>query len=300
LLESPYKSQDYYSVKWQSLALPYRILGVCVNDIDGDNTNELILATEDELKVLSWDGFCFVDKSSAKHVNAMELKRNQRNIRIIYGWDADKDEKDEIYLSVPDVETSIWKWEKDALMKTGTFPFTLLSEQDDKMVSSILKTNRNYFSGQKTCEISKVDSISIEKPFPYDFYSIAIGQTNDLEDREWVIVDTENVMRIYSDDMKPSWASTMAFGSVIITADLDNNKRDEIIGTSALPIGDKDFLIILEWDGGAYVKKWESQPINGSISALYVGDPNNDGVNELIAVVCTQNGSEIYLYTANY
>jgi len=135
---------------------------------------------------------------------------------------------------------------------------------------------------------------------PYDFYSIAVAQTNDLDNKEWILVDVENVMRIFSDDMTQIWQGTMAFGSGIAVADLDNDKRNEIVATSALPVGDKDILIILEWDGNTYAKKWESSIINGSISALNIGDPNNDGVDELISIIHTQDGSEIYLYTANY
>ena len=304
LLETPYKLQaehhDYFSVKWRSPVLPYKILGVSVNDIDGDETNELILITENEVKVLSWDGFSFVDRSSAKYIDSVELKRNQKYIRIVSGWDSDSDGKDEIYLSVPDVETSIWKWEKDAIIRSGTLPFTLVADQNGTMYSSFLKNNRNYFSGQRTYEVSKTDNIRTEKPMPYDFYSIAVAQTNDLDNKEWILVDVENVMRIFSDDMTQIWQGTMAFGSGIAVADLDNDKRNEIVATSALPVGDKDILIILEWDGNTYAKKWESSIINGSISALNIGDPNNDGVDELISIIHTQDGSEIYLYTANY
>jgi hypothetical protein len=115
-----------------------------------------------------------------------------------------------------------------------------------------------------------------------------------------LIVDAENIMRIFTEDMVQIWQSTNAFGNVSIIADIDNNKRDEIFVASALPIGDEDFLSIFEWDGNTYAKKWESPAINGSISALYVGDPNNDGVKELIMIINRQDQSEIYLYTANY
>jgi len=304
LLETPYSNNaehhDYYSVKWRSPILPYCILGVSVNDIDGNGINELILITDEELKILSWDGFGFIERSSAKYIDSAELKRNQKNIRFVHGWDSDGDGIDEIYLSVPDMETSIWKWEKDTIIRFGSLPFTIVAEKEDKILSSFLKSNRNYYSGQKTYEISKLNNIRTEKLLPYDFYTVAIGQTNDNEDNEILIVDIENTMRVFTEGMEQIWQSTNAFGNVLIIADIDNNKRDEIIVTSALPIGDEDFLSIFEWDGDTYAKKWESLAINGSISALYVGDPNNDGVKELIMIINKQDHSEIYLYTANY
>jgi hypothetical protein len=158
---------------------------------------------------------------------------------------------------------------------------------------------RNYFAGQKTYQVSKTDNSKIEKQLSKDFYSIAIGDVNGIEGREWLIVDVDNIMRIYSEDMSSIWQSTMTFGSGLAIADLDNNGRNEIIGTSAMPQNKKDSLIILEWDGNTFVKKWESPSIDGSITAICVGDPNNDGVEELITVVYGQNGSEIYLYSAN-
>jgi TolB-like protein len=304
LLETPYSNNaehhDYYSVKWRSPILPYCILAISVNDIDGNGINELILITEEELKILSWDGFGFVEKSSARYIDSAGLKRNQKDIRFVYGWDSDGNGSDEIYLSVPDMETSIWKWEKDDIMKFGSLPFTIVAEQKDKILSSFLKSNRNYYSGQKTYEISKTNNIRTEKFLPYDFYTITIGETNDNEGNEILIVDAENIMRIFTEDMVQIWQSTNAFGNVSIIADIDNNKRDEIFVASALPIGDEDFLSIFEWDGNTYAKKWESPAINGSISALYVGDPNNDGVKELIMIINRQDQSEIYLYTANY
>lgn len=294
------ENHEIYSIKWKSPIMQGKILGASVNDLDGDKINEFVIVAEEELKVLSWDGFGFIDKFSAKYANTTQRKRNQKDMQIIYGWDADSDGKDEIYLSIPDVETSIWKWQKDALVRTGTLPFTLFAECGDKIYSSLLKNNRNYFLGQKTYEISKTDNTRIEKPVPKDFYSVSIGQTNDLDDREYVLVDIENIMRIFSDDMSQIWQNDMPFGKNIIIADLDNNKRNEIIGTSALPMGDEDYIIVTEWNGETYAKKWESQRINGSISALCVGDPNNDGVDELIVIASTKGGSEIYLYTADY
>jgi TolB-like protein len=291
-------SNEVYSVKWRSKPMPYRILGLSVSDFNHDGIKDLLLVTESEFKVMSWDGFCFVDRASAQYVNVTQLKRNQWDIRMIFGLDIEG--QNEVYLtiiSVPDLETSIWKWDKDAPIKVGSIDSTLLSVQKDSMIFGSLK--RNYFLGQKTYQVSKTDNSRIEKQLPKDFYSIAIGDVNGIAGREWLIVGVDNIMRIYSEDMSPIWQSTMTFGSGLVIADLDNNGKNEIIGTSAMPQNKKDSLIILEWDGNTYTKKWESQPIDGNITAICIGDPNNDGVDELVIVVYGQNGSEIYLYSAN-
>ena len=288
-------SNEVYSVKWRSKPMPYRILGLSVSDFNHDGIKDLLLLTESEFKVMSWDGFCFLDRASAQYVNVTQLKRNQWDIRMIFGLDTEG--QNDVYISVPDLETIIWKWENNAPIKVGSLEPTLLSIQKDSMIFGSLK--RNYFAGQKTYQVSKTDNSKIEKQLSKDFYSIAIGDVNGIEGREWLIVDVDNIMRIYSEDMSSIWQSTMTFGSGLAIADLDNNGRNEIIGTSAMPQNKKDSLIILEWDGNTFVKKWESPSIDGSITAICVGDPNNDGVEELITVVYGQNGSEIYLYSAN-
>jgi TolB-like protein len=293
--ENQSDSSELYSVKWRSKPMPYHILGILVSDVDGDGIKDLVILTENEFKVMSWDGFCFVDKASIQYVNIAQLKRNQWNMRTLCEWYTDG--QNEIYISVPDVETSVWKWEKDAPVKVGTLAPSLLSIQKDFLVFGQLK--RNYFVGQKTYQVSRTDNSRSDRLIPKDYYSLAVGDVNGVEGREWLIVDVDNVMHIYSEDMTQIWQSTATFGSGITIADLDNNGRNEIVGTSDMPQNEKDSLIILEWDGNTYVKKLESQLIDGSITATCVGDPNNDGVDELVVVTYGQNGSEICFYSAN-
>jgi TolB-like protein len=283
-----------YSIKWQSKILPYHILGLMVNDFNNDRINELTLIADGELKLSIWDGFCFVEKSSMTYFDTAKIRRNQSDLRII-----NKDDTQKIYISTPNIESSIWKWDKESPIRCGELPFLLLSAQKDFMLIGTLKDNRNYFYGEKTYLMQTADRVRIEKPIPKDFYSIAIGDVNSDGKMEWVIVDDDNILRIYSDDMNLVWQSPMLFGMGLVIADLDNNGKSEIIGTSASPQGKKDSLIILEWDGASFVKKWESQPINGSISAMCVGDPNMDGIDELVIAVWIQEGTEIGFYTAN-
>jgi hypothetical protein len=300
-------SNEPYSIKWQSKPAPYLILGITVCDFDRDGINDLLAVTDSEFKVMSWDGFCFVDRASVQYVNVTQLKRNQWNIRTIF--ELNEDSKNEVYISIPDVETSIWKWDKDAPIKVGSIDSTLLLVQKDSIlvppsngrteVFGALKSGRNYFVGPKTYQVSKTDNSRFEKMIPKDFYSIMLGDVNGIEGKEWLIIDVDNNMNIYSDDMSLIWKSAMKFGSGIIIADLDNNGKNEIIGTSAMPQNKKDSLIILEWDGNTYIKNWESQPIDGNITAMCIGDPNNDGVDELVTVVYKRNVSEISLYSAN-
>ncbi|MEM2990525.1 MAG: hypothetical protein QXQ02_05005 [Halobacteria archaeon] len=302
LLISPYSADahDYYSAKWQSKPMPYRILSMSVNDVDEDRINVLIIVTESELKVLSWDGFSFQEKASARYIDDAQLRREQRDIRTMFVSDVDGDGYNEICVSIPDKETTLWRWKEGNLVKISTLPPTLLALQEGEPVFGLLKQSRNYFSGQTIYQISKEDKSRSDRPIPVDLYSVAIGEVNNKEGEEWIVVDNSNCMRIYSKDIEPIWQGEMTFGSGITTADLDRNGKNEIIGTSSAPWGRQDSLIILEWNGETYSKKWGSQPIEGSISALCVGDPNNDGADELVVAVFRHGGCVLYLYTANY
>jgi hypothetical protein len=271
-----------------------------VADVDGDKINEIVLLSEDEIKILTWDGFGFVERLTTKYVDTSQLQRNQRDIRTLFALDSDGDDCDEIFVSVPDKETTVWKLEKDSLVKIQSLQPTLLLNQKDIMIFGSLKQNKNYFSGQVTYKISKTDSSRTDQILPADYYSIGISDINSADGKEWITVDTENIMNVYTENMDPLWKSTMNFGSGIAIADLDKNNINEIIITSAIPQGKEDCLIILEWDGNTYAKKWESKAINGSITAICVGDPNNDGVDELITAIYNQGKSEILFYTANY
>lgn len=293
--EDKIENIEPYSVKWQSKTLPYHVLALSIDDINGDGIDELILVTEDELKTLVWDGFCFVERSSVSYVDIAKVRRNQSELRII-----NKDQaQNNIYISIPEIETSIWRYDKDNLVRSGELPFNLIYAYGDYMIVGALKDDRNYFSGQKTYLVKTSDRTRVEKPIPKDFYSIAVADVNSDGNTEWIIVDNDNVLRIYSEDMSLIWKSPVLFGAGLIIYDLDNNGKQEIILTSAVPQGKNDSLIIFEWNGVDYVKKWESQPISGSISAMCIGDPNLDGINELVIAVYTQEGTKIEFYTPN-
>ncbi len=49
--------QSYYSMKWRSKMLPYRVLSLFIDDINKDGINETLVVTDDDIKVLYWDGF---------------------------------------------------------------------------------------------------------------------------------------------------------------------------------------------------------------------------------------------------
>ncbi|MGB9594737.1 MAG: FG-GAP repeat domain-containing protein, partial [Candidatus Poribacteria bacterium] len=297
LLSSGEKIEDIepFSLKWRSKIFPYQVLALSINDIDNDGIDELTLLTDNEVKVLVWDGFCFVERLSAHYVDTARIKRNQSEIRLI-----NKDQsQNNIHISIPDVETSIWKYDKNTLLRCGELPFNLISIFDDSMIVGTLKDNRNYFAGQKIYLVKVSDRTRAEKPIPKDFYSIAVGDVNNDGNPEWIIVDNDNVLRIYSEDMNLIWKSPILLGMGLIISDLDNNGKQEIIATSANPQGKSDALMIFEWDGIDYTKKWESQPINGSIFAMCLGDPNLDGINELVIAIYTQDGTRIEFYTAN-
>lgn len=289
--------QGYYSLKWRSETLPYKILGMLIDDIDKDGINETLVITDNDIKVLYWDGFSFWEKSSIQYVDSTFLRRNQINIRTICKVDADK-----LCISVPDFDAGIWKLNANGFVRLDSLTPTLLYSDDEKYIFSTLKPDRNFFSGQSTYKILKANNSKIDVKLPTDYYTISIGDVaNNVEGEEYVIIDTENRLRIYSKDMELIWQSEkMSFGVGIAIADIDENGIKEIILTSALPIGSKDYLIVMEQSGDTYVKKWESQMIDGEITTVYIGDANNNSAKDILVTIFTNSGSEIRIYSVNY
>ena len=285
--------QEIYSMRWRSERLPYRILAMTVADIDGDKISDLLVLTESDIKVLSWDGFSFFEKINTQYIDAVQLRRNQRDMRImtIEGLD--------LYVSVPGQDTTIWRWQDDSIIKTGSLPSSILVNREGRQIRSSL-TTRNYFSGQATYQTLNNDTPVTELRIPVDYYSIALGDVNSSEGDEYLLIDIDNRMRIYSKDMELLWQSDKrSFGNGLAISDLDRNGRAEIIGTSPAHRGTQDSVIIWEFDGNKYSKKWESQTIKGEVSAISIGDYNDDGVEELIAAIWDGDISEIHIYTSD-
>lgn len=288
--------QSYYSMKWRSETLSYRVLSLFIDDINKDGINETLVVTDNDIKVLYWDGFSFWEKLSVQYVDSTLLRRNQSNIRAICNIDSNK-----LCVSVPDFDASVWSLDTDNLVKVDSLNPTLLYCDDEKYIFSALKQDRNFFSGQSTYKVLKADNSRIDAKLPVDYYSIAIGNVSTVEGEEYVIIDIENRLRVYSKDLEPIWQSEkMSFGIGIAIADIDENGINEIILTSALPMGDKDYLIVMEQSGDTYAKKWESPMINGEITAVCVGDPNNDGTKDILSAIFTDIGSELRIYSGNY
>lgn len=292
---------ERYSLKWQSGDLSFKILAMSTADIDGDNVNELIILTEEEIKVLQWNGFSFVERKKVRYIDTKKLKRNQRDIRFMLILDGDSDGKPEVYVSVPNMNTGLWVWKDNDIVNTEMLSEVVITHRDGNLIVSSLRQDRNYFSNQATSIISRVDHSKTELKLPFDYYSLNIGETNGMEGKEYILISKDNRLVICSEEMVPLWQSgKMEFGFGISISDLDNDGKNEIIGTSALLGTTKDHVKVLKFNGSTYIEDWRSKDLNGNVSALCVGDPNNDGITELILSVWKDGQSRISLYTTNF
>jgi TolB-like protein len=148
------------------------------------------------------------------------------------------------------------------------------------------------------------------------------GDTNRL-----VVFDRFNRIRIYDTNGEEVWKSSKTYGGTqkyflsgredsmemenrkyyplpIKIVDLDNDGKTEFITVESFGLTKnltKSFRKItdakfesLAWDGLGLSMKWNSQKTSGHISGFDIGDFDNDGAPELVAVVVLKDGTRIF------
>ena len=306
-----------YALKWRGDIAADNVHAITVGDVNGDGQNELILATDDKLKVLAWKWIRFWD-TSLKNFTYLhkphQLKSGQRNIRTLYMADLDGNDRDEIYLSIPPAKTHRVEWQDNSPKAVElSRKYMFLHVGSNGITGSRFLEYRGCFSGEQTARLAvRKGAINAaeKQAIASDYNSLNIGSTDDDDEPEVVVVDHLGHVKIFTQSatqLNLVYQSNPIFGVGLAIIDLDGNGINEIVcsaGTYESSVHGvnrpfQDNIFVLEWDGDTYSKKWKSQTFEGSITDFTAADVDNDDILELVVCVRTRIGIEIRLYAAN-
>jgi len=309
---------ELYSLKWRGDIWDSNVHAIAVGDVNGDGRNELVLATDDKLKVLAWKGIRFWDTSLKDFVYLQkphQLKSVQRRIRTLHVADLNKNDRDEIYISIPIGKTYKVEWQDNspikpadlrlAAMKPDALRLTaegvefseyiFLNLSSSAITGSTFLEYRGCFSGEQTTLLSiqngEISSPQIHR-IASDYNSLRISSTDGDDKQEFIVVDHLGHLKIFN-QVNLIYQSNPIFGVGLEIIDLDGNGINEIICSSGIHESSvhgvnrpfQDNIFVLEWDGDTYSKKWKSETFDGSITDFTAADVDNDGILELVVCV---------------
>jgi len=244
-------------------------------------------------------------------------------LRGVAVGDGDRDDRNEVYVTSYD-DSTVYQytfteagWVSNAIFTGGTYIYrVLVGDGDDDGKTEVYATGYRYASGRYGPMLAQVyyDSDQWNTEFittlGYYTYSAAIGDGNN--DNRTEIYTADYYGHVYQNSKGTSWDSqdignttpaensTYAVLYGICVGDGDNDGRNEIYSSSRIGYVDR-----YSFDEGAWrrtvVGRGEHNQLYGenysSISAVEVGDVDNDGRNEIYGVSWTN--ASVYRFSWN-
>ena len=170
-----------------------------------------------------------------------------------------------------------------------------------------------------------VERDRIAVPERFSVFSFCPGDVDNDGDTDMLIVDNEDKLRLYDNENELLWKGSDHVGGSetrlndekekenltaesliylpqrLIVTDLDRDGKNEVLTIFNQATAGRLFeryrkytrtsFICLSWDGLGLSELWQTSPVSGYAADFALADIDNDGGNEMVALIVTSRGS---------
>jgi len=318
--------------RWQSDTFKTQFKGVAVDDIDGDDANEIVLIDKNRVYVYRHVNRSFEKITQVEHgrnalflgVDAADINANGRAEVFItsYGKINERPEsfiyehKDGGLLQIADRT----RWYYRVLQDPNGRPMLIAQKKMD---------NRTFVEKFHILDLKNGNYVSVEAITPpkmCTLYDMVLTRNSRNGGRLFVGYDRYSEITAWTDDGQMLWESGEPFGGSlnyieytnrqahetvrkyiakrILLTDTDGNGEQEVIAIRNINSSPEwmtkarrykhGYIACLEWDAsGALQTKWKTEKERGYISDVAVADATNDGKADLVFTVVSDEKADI-------
>lgn len=314
---------------WKSPDLAIEGCGLAVADLDADGKNEVVIAFPDGLHVGRIDGSRLdnVSKYQAKsndRLIAVDAADTDRDGRAEIFVTCTKNTTQRLCSFVLSLSGN----QLETIAENQNWYFR--SPGKDRVFGQKRGLSEIFMPGVWRLEKNGADYVEKEEvslPDPFSVFSFYPGDIDHDGISDLVIMDNDDRIRIYDQNNRLAWKTGDYFGggetrltdgkdrkddSVgeqvflpqrVVVCDINADGRNEILTVLNKTVGGRVFerfrrynqasFSCLSWDGLGLSEIWHTNPVSGYAADFSLADIDNDGQNEIAALMVTSRGSVI-------
>ncbi|MCK8816963.1 hypothetical protein MWH28_06185 [Natroniella sulfidigena] len=289
------EEQESYQLLFEQ-EFDYLAGGLAVGDTTNDGQLEVVLNTEQALKILNYEEQELVEQE--KITDNYRITRFD-DYKVLIG-DTTNNETAEILVDQYRRLIS-FEWDGSEYLRDELNQF---NRDRPKVIQEI--NNQDYLVTRDYDHFLKFnlwDGAEYQVDFEFDLaanegYRLEIADLTGDEEKELILTafdgGEEYEIKVYNLDGEEEYLFPDKYRPTIAVGDLDQDGVKELFLTTYHE-GESQ-IISYFWDGEEYVVNRESEELAGEIMDLAVGDLTADGQQELVVLVLEDEISKVYLY----
>jgi len=311
------KKQDF----WKSQNLPIEARGLAIADLDGDKKNEAVIISSDALDVRRMESGRFYKVAEYRAtpgaqfltVDAVDTDGDGRAEIFVTCLKTTSERLGSFVLSLSDNKLNI-------ISKDQNWYFRSLG--NDQIIGQKRGLSDIFMPGIWRLEKNGPDYVEQEKiniPEPFSVFSFCFGDADNDGSPDLLLTDDNDKLRLYDNNRELLWkgeenvggSETILTGSKetkddvignqvylpqrLIVTDMNADGQNEVLTINNKALGGRMFqrfrkyrqasFVCLAWDGLGLSELWHTNPVSGYASDFALADIDNDGKDELVALI---------------